>query len=190
MTAIPITSLTTVRLRLEPPDPAFAERTLDYYRRNRDFLAPWNPRLDEDFFTLDYQRSKLEWEHTMWLQDRQYRFYLFRKADGPEAPLIGDLAFSNVIRGAFLSCHLGYKLDAQALNQGYISEALERAIRFAFAELHLHRIEANIMPHNAPSRRVAKKLGFIEEGLARKYLKINGIWQDHIHYVLFNPAEE
>jgi ribosomal-protein-alanine N-acetyltransferase len=52
--------------------------------------------------------------------------------------------------------------------------------------MQLHRIEANVMPRNLRSRRVLAKLGFAEEGLARQYLKINGVWEDHIHYVMFN----
>ena len=72
------------------------------------------------------------------------------------------------------------------LNRGYITEALRCAIEYAFAQLKLHRIEANIIPRNARSRRVVEKLGFEPEGLARKYLKINGVWEDHLHFVIFN----
>jgi ribosomal-protein-alanine N-acetyltransferase len=71
-----------------------------------------------------------------------------------------------------------------------MTEALERAISFAFEDMRLHRIEANIMPKNARSIRVVEKLGFVNEGLSRKYLKIAGSWEDHIHYVLLNPSEE
>ena len=90
------------------------------------------------------------------------------------------------MRGAFQSCHLGYQLDERAINQGFMTEALRRAIAFVFDELQLHRIEANVMPRNLRSSRVLAKLGFVEEGLARQYLKINGVWEDHIHYVMLN----
>ena len=102
--------------------------------------------------------------------------------------VIGDLTFNNIVRGAFQSCHLGYKIDGRQLNQGFMTEALRCAIAYVFSELKLHRIEANIMPRNARSRRVVEKLGFVQEGLARKYLKINGAWEDHFHYVLLNDA--
>jgi ribosomal-protein-alanine N-acetyltransferase len=78
-------------------------------------------------------------------------------------------------------------MDGAEINHGYITEALRRAIRFAFEDLQLHRIEANIMPKNVRSIRVVEKLGFVNEGLSRKYLKIAGVWEDHVHYVLLNP---
>ncbi|KNF08661.1 acetyltransferase [Gottschalkia purinilytica] len=72
------------------------------------------------------------------------------------------------------------------VNKGYITEAIKKGIDIMFNNYGLHRIEANIMPKNKPSLRVVGKLGFYNEGLARKYLKINGVWEDHIHMVLLN----
>ena len=85
-----------------------------------------------------------------------------------------------------ISCHLGYKLDKDEVNKGYVTEAIQKGIDIMFNELKLHRIEANIMPKNKCSLRVVEKLGFYNEGLAYKYLKINGKWEDHIHMVLLN----
>jgi ribosomal-protein-alanine N-acetyltransferase len=85
---------------------------------------------------------------------------------------------------------MGYKLDKDELNKGYITEALRKGIDIMFNEYGLHRIEANIMPKNSRSLRVAEKLGFYNEGLALKYLKISGRWEDHIHMVLRNEAME
>ena len=95
----------------------------------------------------------------------------------------------NIIRVAFLSCHLGYKLDKDEINQGYMTEALERAKDIIFDEFGLHRIEANIIPRNTRSMRVVQKLGFHEEGLAYRYLRINGKWEDHVHMALLNDKE-
>ncbi|WP_278244288.1 GNAT family N-acetyltransferase [Caldisalinibacter kiritimatiensis] len=95
-----------------------------------------------------------------------------------------------MVRGPFLSCFLGYKLDKDEVNKGYMTEALKMGIDIAFNELKLHRIEANIMPKNEASLRIVKKLGFYEEGVAKKYLKINGKWEDHIHMVLLNEDIE
>lgn len=81
-------------------------------------------------------------------------------------------------------------MDQAWCNQGYATEALQAAIMCAFDELELHRIEANVLPYNAPSLRVLEKLGFESEGLAIKYLKINGRWEDHIHMVLRNRHME
>jgi len=96
----------------------------------------------------------------------------------------------NIVRGVFLSCHLGYGLDKDEINKGYMTEALNAVIRFAFDKVKLHRIEANVMPRNKPSIRIVEKLGFKNEGLARKYLKINGKWEDHIHFVVLNKKLE
>jgi ribosomal-protein-alanine N-acetyltransferase len=85
---------------------------------------------------------------------------------------------------------LGYKLDADEINKGYMTEALRKGIDIAFNEVGLHRIEANIMPKNKRSLRTVEKLGFYNEGLAYKYLKINGKWEDHIHMVLLNEEEQ
>nr|WP_281170156.1 GNAT family N-acetyltransferase [Paenibacillus pinihumi] len=104
--------------------------------------------------------------------------------------IIGMIALSNIVRGPFQSCYLGYRLDQGEVNQGFMTESLARVIRYAFDELRLHRIEANIMPRNSASLKMVEKLGFSSEGLARKYLKINGIWEDHIHMVLLNEAVE
>jgi ribosomal-protein-alanine N-acetyltransferase len=117
------------------------------------------------------------------------RFYLFRQTQ-PAGPIIGDLHFSSIVRGAFQSCFVGYKMDEGAANQGYMTEALRRGAEFTFKDLRLHRLEANIMPRNLPSRRVVTKLGFVEEGLSHNYLKINGVWEDHLHYAMLNPDEE
>ena len=85
-----------------------------------------------------------------------------------------------------MSCHLGYKLDKDFINRGYMTEAAREGIEIIFNEYGLHRVEANIMPKNPRSVRVVQKLGFYNEGLARKYLKINGKWEDHVHWVLLN----
>jgi ribosomal-protein-alanine N-acetyltransferase len=85
-----------------------------------------------------------------------------------------------------LSCYLGYNLDGQEINQGYMTEALRKGIEIIFDEYKLHRIEASILPRNVRSAAVLEKLGFVNEGLSRDYLKINGKWEDHFHMVLLN----
>jgi ribosomal-protein-alanine N-acetyltransferase len=182
--------LRTDRLVLRTIDPTFAARALDFATRNRSFMAEWNPAVDETFYTLEFQEQRLRIERELLAQDRAVRLWLFKQDDRAFERIIGDLAFSNIVRGAFQSCHLGYKMDGAEINKGYITEAIERATRFAFEEMKLHRIEANIMPKNLRSIRVVEKLGFVNEGVSRKYLKIAGVWEDHIHYVLLNPAME
>ena len=83
-----------------------------------------------------------------------------------------------------------YQRNKDEINQGYMTEAIKTAVDYAFKELNLHRIEANIMPKNKASLKVVEKLGFINEGISKKYLKINGSWEDHIHMVLLNEELE
>jgi ribosomal-protein-alanine N-acetyltransferase len=182
--------LYTDHLVLRTIDPAFAARCLDYAVRNREFFTPWNPAVDETFYTLAFQEQRLRLDRELRAQERAVRLWLFKREDHAFERIIGDLAFSNIVRGAFQSCHLGYKIDRAESSRGRMTEALACAIRLAFEGLKLHRIEANIMPRNARSIRVVEKLGFVNEGLSRKYLKIAGVWEDHLHYVLLNPDEE
>jgi len=182
--------LYTDRLVLRTIDQTFAARCLDYIDRNREFFEAWNPAVDETFYTLAAQEERLRLASELRSQDRVVRLWLFKREDRAFERVIGDLAFSNIVRGAFQSCHLGYKIDGAESSRGLMTEALARAIGFAFEELRLHRIEANIMPRNARSIRVVEKLGFVNEGLSRKYLKIAGVWEDHLHFVLLNPDEE
>lgn len=190
MSGMPGRELRTERLVLKTLDPSFAARVLDYWTRNWGFFREWNPAVDAAFFSLAFQRDRLQSELDLMNDDRMVRFWLFEREDRAFERIIGDLAFSNIVRGAFQSCHLGYKVDRSEINKGYMTEALRRAIGFAFDELKLHRVEANIMPRNTRSLRVVEKLGFAGEGLARKYLKINGVWEDHLHYVMLNEKDE
>lgn len=174
----------TERLLLKVLDESYADKVLDYYKRNRDFLGEWEPIRDASFYEAEYHRNQLQIDSSCIKDGNALRLWLFKKEEPDK--IIGAFAFNNIVRGAFLSCHLGYKLDKDELNKGYISEAIKKGIEIIFDEYKLHRIEANIMPKNKASLRVVEKLGFYNEGLAYKYLKIHGKWEDHIHMVLLN----
>lgn len=180
--------LETDRLMLRPLDARHAEAVLSYYERNREFLAPWEPFRDEWFYTVDHQRRLLEEEVDRMADGRMFKCWIFAK-DNPEK-IIGMVALSEIVRGSFLSCYMGYKIDGGVKDMGYMSEAVGRMVDYAFGELGLHRIEANILPRNGASQRVVEKNGFINEGLSRKYIRINGVWEDHIHMVRLNEGME
>jgi ribosomal-protein-alanine N-acetyltransferase len=101
--------------------------------------------------------------------------------------IIGTVNFTNVIRGPFQACYLGYGIDQLFERQGLMREALETSIAFAFDELHLHRIMANYLPSNERSARLLAHLGFVREGEAKDYLYIQGAWRSHILSSLTNP---
>lgn len=175
----------TPRLTLTLAEPSLARAVADYYTRNREFLRPFEPEREESFFTAAEQRRALREERRFAWDDRSYRFYLSRK----EAPgeIIGLVCLNNVVRGAFQSSFVGYKLDERFVRQGYMTEALTELVRIAFEELELHRLEANIMPRNIPSLRTASRAGFIEEGRSPAYLQVNGVWEEHVHMVRIRP---
>lgn len=163
---------------------AAAESVLAYRIRNRNFLAPFEPVHNEEYYTLDFVLRQLEREAAENRKGQSARFYIER----PDMPgyIIGTIGLSNIVRGAFRSCFLGYSLDKDYLNSGYMSEAVLLITDYAFKSLNLHRIEANVMPRNKASLRVLEKNGFLSEGLAKEYLQINGVWEDHIHMVRLN----
>lgn len=167
----------TERLYIEELSENNVKLFLDYIIKNKSFLQDSEPERSSEYYELVYQMQSLE--------NSLNKINLVILKRGSEK-VIGAISFSNIIYGAFQSCFLSYKLDKDELNKGYITEALKKTIDYIFKEIKLHRIEANIMPENKSSLKVVEKLGFINEGLARKYLKINGEWRDHIHMVLLN----
>lgn len=174
----------TQRLVLKVLDKTYAELVLNYYSRNKEFLEEWEPYKSEEFYTKEYHEKQLTNELLNIENGNSFRLWIFKKDD--DKRIIGSVGFNNIVRGAFLSCHLGYKSDKDEINKGYVTEAINKGIDIIFNEFGLHRIEANILPKNKRSLRVVEKLGFYNEGLAYKYLKINGKWEDHIHMVLLN----
>lgn len=176
----------TEKLFLKILDKSYAELVVDYYLRNKSFLEEWEPVRSEDFYTKQYHEEQLDKELTNIKNNNSFRLWIFKKQD--DCRIIGSVAFNNIVRGAFLSSYLGCKLDKDELNKGYITEAIQKGIEIMFNEYGLHRIEANIMPKNKRSLRVVEKLGFYNEGIAYKYLKINGKWEDHIHMVLLKDS--
>ena len=167
--------------------PALARPAAAFYRRNRAAFAPFDPVQPEDFFTEEGQAERLA-EELGWAEvGRSFRFLLVQ----PRHPgkIIGALGFNEIVRGAFQSCFVSYKIDAALWGRGYGSEAIRYGTGWAFRVLGLHRAEANVMPRNAASLRAAEKAGYRPEGLARRYLNINGVWEDHIHMVKLNEEE-
>src|SRR5947208_1195250 len=100
----------------------------------------------------------------------------------------GEINLSSIKRGPFQNAYVGYWIDEALAGNGYMPEAVVVLLRFAFEELGLHRVQIAIIPRNRPSRRVVEKLELREEGIAERYLEINGTWEDHVRYAI--TAEE
>lgn len=176
----------TQRLTLKTLNPNSAHTVLDFYDRNRGWLEPWEPTREPYFYTLPTQKRNLSLDLKAMKELSLLRLWLFKHDDTHFEKTIGTISFSSIQRGAFWSCFLGYKIDKTEACQGYMTEALQKAIDIIFNEYELHRIEANIMPSNTPSMKLIEKLGFENEGLAKSYLHIAGKWEDHIHMVKLN----
>jgi ribosomal-protein-alanine N-acetyltransferase len=102
--------------------------------------------------------------------------------------LRGEVNLNTIHRGARQNAYIGYWIDQTVAGQGYMPESVVAVLRFAFDDLHLHRVQIAIVPRNTSSRRVVEKLDLREEGVALRYLQINGVWEDHIRYAI--TAEE
>jgi [ribosomal protein S5]-alanine N-acetyltransferase len=113
--------------------------------------------------------------------DADVCFFVCRRTDGA---ILGTINLSQIFRGGFQSAYLGYQIGAEFAGQGYMTEAIELALHYAFAELKLHRLEANIQPGNVASIALVKRAGFVQEGYSRKYLKICGRWRDHERWAI------
>jgi len=148
---------------------------------SRTHLTPWEPAWSRDELSRSFYRRRLRGYAQDARDDLGYSYFI-ASPDGAE--LFGGLTLSNVRRGAAQSAAIGYWIGAPHARQGRMQEALRMALPFAFQKLRLHRLEAASMPANAISRHVLEKAGFKREGLAVRYLKINGRWEDHIIYAL------
>lgn len=148
---------------------------------SRGFLAPWEPTWPEDALSRPAFRRRLASYTLDWRKDTGYNFFVFRRSDNA---LVGGIGLANLRRGVVQSASLGYWMGAPFAGQGHMTEALGATLGFAFDRLGLHRLDAACLPNNAASRRLLGKCGFREEGYARKYLCINGVWQDHVLFGL------
>lgn len=185
--------LTTERLILSPPATTDITGLVEYWKANREHLAPWTPKREEAFYT-QHGQSEVMLEHMAAKNAGTRRAWLLRERgnhpDRERETIVGRIALSNIVRGAFHSAHLSYDLAELAIGRGYMAEALAAVIAWAFKEDNLHRLEANIMPSNVDSKNVIRPLGFVCEGVARQYLRIAGKWEDHEHWVLLNERWE
>jgi ribosomal-protein-alanine N-acetyltransferase len=149
---------------------------------SREFLVPWEPTWPRDDLTKSAFRRRVRRYHQDVREDRAYPFFAF----APDGDLVGGLTLSNVRRGVAQASSLGYWIGAQYSRRGYMSDAVAAVIPFIFDQLGLHRLEAACLPTNEASIGLLRKCGFAEEGYARRYLKINGQWQDHLLFAILS----
>ena len=167
----------TARLAVRLLDTDDVHDLISYEQRNESRLAHWEPRRDPGALAdaakrrLDLARLRAEAA-----TDRTYSF-IAREAGGT---VVAKVTLSNVVRGVFQACHLGYSVDGAYEGKGVASEAVGAVVRFAFDRLRLHRVMANYRPENQRSGKLLARLGFEVEGFAPRYLYIDGEWRDHV----------
>jgi ribosomal-protein-alanine N-acetyltransferase len=149
--------------------------------RSREHLTPWEPVWQRDELTRSAYRRRVRHYHREAREDLGYAFLIF--TDGDDR-LVGGLSLSNVRRGVTQAAVLGYWLGLHYVRQGYMTAAVAAVASYSFEDLHLHRLEAATMPNNSASIRVLERNGFTREGIARRLLKINGAWEDHVLHAL------
>ena len=174
--------LKTDRLILRLPNEFDSVPFQDFDERNIGHMSPWRSVTGEP--KIDHKTQLIQWEQEF-KEGKSVRFLLFLR-DNPEGEIIGFCNFSQIFRGPFQACYLGYHIDAAFQGKGLMSEAVAKAIEYMFETQKLHRIMANYMPSNERSARLLHRLGFVVEGHAKKYLLINGQWEDHILTSLIN----
>ena len=146
---------------------------------SRAFLTPWEPAWNEDDLTRASFRLRVKRAAREISSDEAYSLFI---VDGRNGTLLGGLTLGLVRRGVAQACTLGYWMGQRHAGRGHMTEAVRGALRFAFSDLALHRVEAACLPDNLASRRLLERVGFRREGEARAYLRINGVWADHLLY--------
>lgn len=171
------------RVMLRPLAPHDFSSWREVRVRNEDWLVPWEPM--RSAILPDPTRDRSAFEARCAARDREraadhaYPFGVF-----VDQQLAGEININNVTRGALQGATIGYWIDRARAGHSYTSEALVVVAKYAFEELQLHRLEICIVPRNTNSRRVVEKLALRNEGVAERYLEINGTWEDHVRYAI------
>jgi len=175
------------RVVLRPLTPADFPQWTEVRVRNEAWLVPWEP--SRALNSADPTRARDAFTSRCAARDRErqsgvaFGFGLF-----VDNAFVGEVNLNGIVRGALQSCTVGYWIDRAKAGRRYVAEGVLVLARFAFEELRLHRIEICIVPRNTNSRRVMDVLGIREEGIAQRFLEINGVWEDHVRYSI--TAEE
>jgi ribosomal-protein-alanine N-acetyltransferase len=176
--------------------PAFASKRFQIrpyqskdYRAWRDAYRAAFPKQNE--FDLDKKTEKelsLKEFQKFLKKNRQFEkekvIYHFGVFEKRTRRLMGFVLLALVIRFNVQSARISYTVFNNYWKHGYGKEIARATALFAFQKLQLHRVEAEILPHNKASIALAKGLGFQLEGVRRKAVYLNKAWHDHLIYSL------
>jgi [ribosomal protein S5]-alanine N-acetyltransferase len=175
----------TERLIIRVADVAEAPEIVRYYRDNHEHLQPFSPTFGGEHLDEAAWREQVVERQLEFARHQSFRAFIFLR-DAPRR-IVGNINLTQVVRGAFQSCVLGYNLDEGAQGRGYMTEAVRATVAFAFTQWKLHRVAAGYMPGNTRSAAVLERCGFRIEGRAPAYLHINGRWEEHVLTAVINP---
>ena len=164
-----------------------AAALLDYYERNKAFFKPWEPSRPLAFNQLGFWVEQVALREIQHIEKSAAYWVSENTHDGQ---IIAHCSLTNTVRGVFQAAYMGYAIDKRYQAKGLMKALCLDVISYAFNEFKLNRVMANHMPINTRSEKLLRSLGFVKEGYAERYLKINGRWEDHVLNALVNPNSD
>ncbi|MCK0120125.1 GNAT family N-acetyltransferase [Loktanella sp. F6476L] len=171
--------LETERLTLRPPTHADFRPWATLRAESRDFLTPWEPTWAPEHLTRKSFTNRVYWAQRSISSGTAVPLFITRRED---QMLLGAITLDHIRRGPAQAGTTGYWIGERFARQGYMREAIEAMVHYAFVSLDLSRIEAGCLPENTPSRALLEQCGYKYEGVAQSYLQINGRWRNHVLY--------
>lgn len=169
----------TERLTLREPQLSDFRAWSTLREQSAEFLVPWEPQWARDHLSRKGFTNRVWWAQRSIADGSAMPLFLIRRSDDE---LVGAITLDNIRRGPALAGTLGYWVGQPHARQGYMREALQGVVHYAFERLDLSRLEAACLPENQASRRLLETCGFKYEGVAQSYLQINGRWRTHVLY--------
>ena len=171
--------LETERLTLRPPIHSDFRAWSALRQESADFLKTWEPTWAPDHLTRKSFTNRVYWAQRSVANGTALPLFITRRSD---AVLVGAITLDHIRRGPAQAGTTGYWIGEAFAREGYMREAIEAVVHYAFTTLDLSRIEAGCLEENKPSRALLEKCGFKYEGVAQAYLQINGRWRNHVLY--------
>ena len=179
--SMPDLELEGERVILRPPKPEDYQSWIDVRGCNRKYLKPFEPTWPENCLSHDFYERRLRRQAYDWHRDLGRYFIILRKDD---QAIIGGMNINYILRGVAQSASLGYWIDEAEQGKGYMAEAIALTLHYGFTNMDLNRINAATILNNERSQKLLERAGFVKEGVAKSYLKIDGRFQDHILYAV------
>uniref|UniRef100_UPI0040473144 GNAT family N-acetyltransferase n=1 Tax=Yoonia sp. TaxID=2212373 RepID=UPI0040473144 len=171
--------LETARMTLRPPVHGDYTAWSALRHDSQEFLDPWEPTWAMDHLSRKAFTNRVYWAQRSIASGTAVPLFLIRRSDDA---LLGAITLDNIRRGPAQAGTTGYWIGQAYARHGYMKEAIEAVVHYAFRTLDISRIEAGCLPENTPSRRLLEQCGYKYEGVAQSYLQINGRWRNHVLY--------